>query len=43
MVPGGVPRDGEEPYVSYFQGGQLIIQRFNGELVIAGKTVRVER
>ena len=43
MVPGGVPRDGGDPYVSYYDAGQLVIQRFNGELVISGKTVRVVR
>lgn len=42
-VPGDVPRDGEEPLVSYFDSGQLVIQTFRGELVIAGETVRIER
>lgn len=40
---GDVPRDGDDPYVSYFDGGQLVVQTFRGELIIVGETVEVER
>lgn len=44
MIPGGRDRGGDgSPYVSYTQGGQLIIQRFSGELVMAGSAVEVRR
>lgn len=34
--------DGDEPYVSYFDGGRLVVQTFRGKLVISGETV-IER
>lgn len=48
MAAGNIGRGGDDakngdPYVSYYDAGRLVVQTFRGELVIAGKTVEVER